>query len=134
MPNPGSLEIHSNPTWNKVHRYTDSPDALSNSIHPITPFILSDLQIDEGQANKIMSLIETGRKQGAKLVSGGTRIGDKGYFVAPTVFANVTDDMTIAKEEVNNTRLFNLWAIDNSMRNATTFIADLWTSTTNFEI
>ncbi|CAK9812108.1 Aldehyde dehydrogenase, mitochondrial [Anthophora plagiata] len=57
-------------------------------------------QIDEEQANRIMSLIETGKDQGAELVSGGTRIGDKGYFVAPTVFANVTDDMTIAREEI----------------------------------
>lgn len=57
-------------------------------------------QIDEEQTNKIMSMIKTGQDQGAKLVSGGTRIGDKGYFVAPTVFANVSDDMTIAKEEI----------------------------------
>lgn len=57
-------------------------------------------QIDEEQTNKIMSMIKAGQDQGAKLVSGGTRIGDKGYFVAPTVFANVSDDMTIAKEEV----------------------------------
>lgn len=48
-----------------------------------------------------MSMIESGKTQGAKLVSGGTRIGDKGYFVAPTVFANVKDYMTIAKEEVH---------------------------------
>lgn len=45
-------------------------------------------------------MIETGKTQGAKLVSGGTRIGDKGYFVAPTVFADVADHMTFAKEEV----------------------------------
>lgn len=58
-------------------------------------------QIDEEQVNKIMSMIESGKQQGAKLVSGGTRVGDKGYFVAPTVFANVADHMTIAKEEVH---------------------------------
>lgn len=46
-------------------------------------------------------MIESGKQQGAKLVSGGTRVGDKGYFVAPTVFANVVDHMTIAKEEVH---------------------------------
>ncbi|XP_076249520.1 aldehyde dehydrogenase [Calliopsis andreniformis] len=57
-------------------------------------------QIDETQTNKIMSMIKKGQDQGAKLVSGGTRVGDKGYFVAPTVFANVTDDMTIAREEI----------------------------------
>lgn len=47
-----------------------------------------------------MSLIGQGKKQGAKLVSGGSRVGDKGYYVEPTVFADVTDDMTIAKQEV----------------------------------
>ncbi|XP_003695342.1 aldehyde dehydrogenase, mitochondrial [Apis florea] len=57
-------------------------------------------QIDEQQVNKIMSMIESGKTQGAKLVSGGTRIGDKGYFISPTVFANVKDHMTIAKEEI----------------------------------
>lgn len=53
-----------------------------------------------------MSMIQSGHKEGAKLVSGGERIGDKGYFVAPTVFANVTDNMTIAKEEVNKNESF----------------------------
>lgn len=48
-----------------------------------------------------MSMIKSGKDQGANLVSGGERIGDKGYFVAPTVFADVKDDMTIAKEEVS---------------------------------
>ncbi|CAL7939282.1 unnamed protein product [Xylocopa violacea] len=57
-------------------------------------------QIDEEQRNRIMSMIETGKQQGAELVSGGTTVGDKGYFVAPTVFANVDDHMTIAKEEI----------------------------------
>ena len=47
-----------------------------------------------------MSLIETGKKEGAKLMSGGTRFGNKGYFINPTVFADVKDNMTIAREEV----------------------------------
>ncbi|XP_015112061.1 aldehyde dehydrogenase, mitochondrial [Diachasma alloeum] len=57
-------------------------------------------QVDEEQMNKILSMIESGKSQGAKLETGGTRIGDKGYFVAPTVFADVQDDMTIAREEI----------------------------------
>ncbi|KAG7210299.1 hypothetical protein KM043_011841 [Ampulex compressa] len=57
-------------------------------------------QIDEEQLNRIMSLIESGKSQGAKLITGGTRVHDKGYFVAPTVFADVKDDMTIAREEI----------------------------------
>jgi len=46
-------------------------------------------------------MIKSGKDQGASLITGGERIGDKGYFVAPTVFADVEDDMTIAKEEVS---------------------------------
>lgn len=46
-------------------------------------------------------MIDSGKKQGASLVTGGSRIGDKGYFVQPTVFADVKDDMKIATEEVN---------------------------------
>lgn len=48
-----------------------------------------------------MRLIETGKKEGAKLEVGGNRIGKEGYFVQPTVFSNVSDNMTIAKEEVS---------------------------------
>jgi len=47
-----------------------------------------------------MELIKSGKQQGAKLVAGGERIGDKGFYVAPTVFADVKDDMRIAREEV----------------------------------
>ena len=41
-----------------------------------------------------------GQKQGAKLVAGGERVGDKGFFVEPTIFDNVKDDMAIARDEI----------------------------------
>lgn len=44
--------------------------------------------------------MESGKQQGAKLETGGAQIGTSGYFVQPTVFSNVTDDMSIAKEEI----------------------------------
>jgi len=50
--------------------------------------------------DKILELIESGKSQGAKLMCGGKRIGDKGYFVEPTVFADVNASMRIAQEEV----------------------------------
>lgn len=50
---------------------------------------------------KILGLIEVGVKDGAKLLTGGKRIGDKGYYVEPTVFSHVEDHHTIAREEVN---------------------------------
>ena len=57
-------------------------------------------QVDEEQLNKILDLIQSGVQQGAKLMCGGKRKGNKGYFVEPTVFADVKDDMRIAKEEI----------------------------------
>lgn len=58
-------------------------------------------QIDQEQLTKILGLIGEGKKQGAKLVAGGGRAKDlPGYFVQPTVFADVQDDMTIAREEI----------------------------------
>ncbi|CAG2105416.1 unnamed protein product [Medioppia subpectinata] len=56
--------------------------------------------IDDTQTKKVLELIEGGKKEGAVLVTGGTRLAGKGFFVAPTVFANVTDNMKIAREEI----------------------------------
>lgn len=42
----------------------------------------------------------TGKKEGAKLQAGGNRHGNVGFFVEPTVFSDVTDNMSIAKDEV----------------------------------
>ena len=49
---------------------------------------------------KILNYIDIGKKEGAKLLTGGKRVGNKGYFVEPTVFTDVQDNMTIAKEEI----------------------------------
>lgn len=48
-----------------------------------------------------MYYIDSGIKQNATLETGGKRVGTVGYFVEPTVFSNVTDDMLIAKDEVD---------------------------------
>ncbi|XP_025193791.1 aldehyde dehydrogenase-like [Melanaphis sacchari] len=56
--------------------------------------------VSEEQYNKVLSLIESGKKEGAKLETGGSKVGDTGYYVYPTVFSNVTDNMTIAREEI----------------------------------
>ncbi|CAG9858403.1 unnamed protein product [Phyllotreta striolata] len=57
-------------------------------------------QVDQETLDKITKMVETGKKEGAKLMTGGKRIGTTGYFFEPTVFADVTDNMTIAKEEI----------------------------------
>ncbi|MBV9678596.1 MAG: aldehyde dehydrogenase family protein [Acidobacteriaceae bacterium] len=57
-------------------------------------------QVDIDQFNKVLSYVESGKQEGAKLMCGGERVGDRGYFVAPTVFADVKDEMKIAQEEI----------------------------------
>jgi aldehyde dehydrogenase (NAD+) len=59
--------------------------------------------VSETQWGKIQSLIEQGIAEGATLVAGGPGRPeglDKGYYVKPTIFADVTNDMTIAREEI----------------------------------
>ncbi len=57
-------------------------------------------QIDSIQFDKVMSYIDSGKREGAELLIGGKRVGDRGYFIEPTVFANVQDEMKIAREEI----------------------------------
>jgi len=56
--------------------------------------------VDKDQFEKVLSYITKGKEQGAKLEFGGNRVGTAGYFVEPTIFSNVSEDMTIAKEEI----------------------------------
>ena len=70
------------------------PNSEGTSLGPV---------VSELQFNKINALFEAGIKEGAELIAGGPGRPDgldKGYFIKPTVFANVTNDMTIAREEV----------------------------------
>jgi aldehyde dehydrogenase (NAD+) len=59
--------------------------------------------VNEVQWNKIQDLIQTGIDEGARLVTGGTGRPEglnKGFYVRPTIFADVNNDMTIAREEI----------------------------------
>lgn len=57
--------------------------------------------MDEEQFKKILGYISTGQREGAKLLCGGNPAADRGYFIQPTVFGDVQDSMTIAREEVS---------------------------------
>ena len=57
-------------------------------------------QVSQEQLDKILGYVELGHKEGAKLVVGGQRKGTEGFFVEPTIFDNVTDNMSIAKDEI----------------------------------
>jgi aldehyde dehydrogenase (NAD+) len=67
---------------------------------PFDPDCEQGPQVDDVQFDKVMGYIEAGRKDGASLLAGGKRVGNRGYFIEPTVFADVQDDMKIAKEEI----------------------------------
>ncbi|WP_170419885.1 betaine-aldehyde dehydrogenase [Ruegeria arenilitoris] len=56
--------------------------------------------VSENQMNIVLGYIEKGRAEGARLVHGGARLDRPGFYLQPTVFADVTDDMTIAREEI----------------------------------
>uniref|UniRef100_A0A9J7Y8S7 aldehyde dehydrogenase (NAD(+)) n=1 Tax=Cyprinus carpio carpio TaxID=630221 RepID=A0A9J7Y8S7_CYPCA len=57
-------------------------------------------QVDEEQFQKILGYISSGKRDGAKLMCGGEAAADHGYFIQPTIFRDVKDDMTIAREEI----------------------------------
>lgn len=67
---------------------------------PFSPDTEQGPQIDQRQFDKVMSYIVRGQEEGAKLLVGGCRVGERGFFIAPTVFDNVRDDMSIAREEI----------------------------------
>jgi aldehyde dehydrogenase (NAD+) len=56
--------------------------------------------VSEVQMKRVLDYIEIGKREGARLATGGTRVGDTGYFVSPTVFVDVEHTMRISQEEI----------------------------------
>jgi aldehyde dehydrogenase (NAD+) len=67
---------------------------------PLDPKTEQGPQVSQEQMDKILGYVKLGEKEGAALLSGGRRFGNKGFFVEPTVFDNVKDNMAIAKDEI----------------------------------
>ncbi|HWE35342.1 MAG TPA: aldehyde dehydrogenase family protein [Isosphaeraceae bacterium] len=67
---------------------------------PLDPATEQGPQVSREQLDKILGYVDLGRLQGAKLVAGGDRVGDRGFFVNPTIFDEVRDDMAIARDEI----------------------------------
>jgi aldehyde dehydrogenase (NAD+) len=57
-------------------------------------------QVSKEQFDKILGYIDTGKQEGAKLVTGGERCGERGFFIRPTIFDAVDNNMKIAREEI----------------------------------
>jgi len=68
--------------------------------NPFEAGIQQGPQVDDEMFNKVLSYVDFGKQDGATLEFGGKKLGDEGFFVEPTVFSNVTDDMRIARDEI----------------------------------
>src|SRR6185312_7994822 len=67
---------------------------------PFSPRTEQGPLVDAAQFAKVQGYIEAGQREGARLAVGGNRRDEPGYFLDPTVFADVTDPMSIAREEI----------------------------------
>jgi aldehyde dehydrogenase (NAD+) len=70
---------------------------------PLDPKTRMGAIVSQEQMHTVLGYIETGKKEGAKLITGGNRVsvdGSKGFFIEPTIFGGVTNDMKIAQEEI----------------------------------
>lgn len=68
--------------------------------HPFAPDTKLGPLISARQRDRVLSYIEAGRTAGATVSLGGSRVGDIGYFVEPTIFSRVSNGMRIAREEI----------------------------------
>jgi acyl-CoA reductase-like NAD-dependent aldehyde dehydrogenase len=69
---------------------------------PLHPKTRLGAIVSKAQMERVLSYIESGKREGATLLTGGERtpVNGKGYFVQPTIFGDVTSDMKIAREEI----------------------------------
>ncbi|KAJ4708414.1 Aldehyde dehydrogenase family 2 member like [Melia azedarach] len=67
---------------------------------PFDPAVRQGPQVNKKQFDRILSYIEHGKREGATLLTGGKPVGDKGYYIEPTIFTDVKEDMLIAKDEI----------------------------------
>jgi betaine-aldehyde dehydrogenase len=88
-------------------RYDEVVDALTEAVaaqvvgDPMDPATQVGPLVADRQRDRVLGLIDKGKNEGARVTTGGGRPAfDTGFFVDPTVFADVTNDMTIAREEI----------------------------------
>jgi len=71
---------------------------------PMDPATQVGAQVSQGHADSVLGYIEQGKAEGARLLAGGTRVTvagcEGGHFIAPTIFADCSDEMSIVKEEI----------------------------------
>ncbi|MQL87546.1 hypothetical protein Taro_020081 [Colocasia esculenta] len=67
---------------------------------PFDPQVNQGPQVDKEQFEKVLSYIEHGKSAGATLLTGGKACGERGYYIEPTIFTDVKEDMLIAQDEI----------------------------------
>jgi aldehyde dehydrogenase (NAD+) len=67
---------------------------------PLDPATEQGPQVDKTQFDKVMHYINLGTKEGAQMLTGGKRFGSRGYYIEPTLFVGVKDEMAIARDEI----------------------------------
>jgi acyl-CoA reductase-like NAD-dependent aldehyde dehydrogenase len=67
---------------------------------PLDPETQMGAQVNTRQLDKILACVRDGVSQGAKILTGGKRLGDKGVFMEPTILTDVTNDMRVAQQEI----------------------------------
>ncbi|KAI0341987.1 aldehyde dehydrogenase [Trametopsis cervina] len=84
-------------------RFVEAFSAAAQSVNNGDGFDPASQQgplVSETQMKRVLGYIESGKADGATLVTGGTRKGETGYFVQPTIFTDVSPDMKIVREEI----------------------------------
>jgi betaine-aldehyde dehydrogenase len=100
-----SGQVCSNGTRVFVHKakfLTRLTERRGNAVigDPMDPDTSFGPMVSERQMNIALGYVEKGKAEGARLVTGGARLDREGFYMQPTVFADVTDDMIIAREEI----------------------------------
>lgn len=81
-------------------RFVEESGKIASKIklgHSMSPDTDQGPLVSKEQMERVLGFVEHGKKDGAKLITGGKRWGTKGWFVEPTIFADVQDHHTIAK-------------------------------------
>jgi aldehyde dehydrogenase (NAD+) len=103
---------------------------------PLDPKTRMGAIVSQQQMQTVLGYIEAGKKEGARLVAGGNRVsvdGSKGFFIEPTIFSDVTNEMKIAQEEIFGPVLSVIGfdnvehAVDQANRNPYGLAAAVWT-------
>jgi aldehyde dehydrogenase (NAD+) len=103
---------------------------------PLDPKTRMGAIVSQEQMQTVLGYIEAGKKEGAKLIAGGNRVsvdGGKGFFIEPTIFGDVKNEMKIAQEEIFGPVLATLTfddidqVVQSANQNAYGLAAAVWT-------